>query len=99
MSFHDDDDQSNSFREDSPTDYSQLDKRPKRIYTIKEKLKLIKFAEENSNREAARKFGVNESTIRFFRKQKARISLVKPKKKLKIEHDSDDSDKCLAELM
>ncbi|XP_070490872.1 uncharacterized protein [Chironomus tepperi] len=92
-------DQNNAYRADSPTDYSQLDKRPKRIYTVKEKFKLIKYAEEYSNREAARKFGVNESTIRFFRKQKARLTPAKPKKKLKIEHESDDSDKCLAELL
>ena len=76
MSFDDD----QNYREDSPTDYSQLDKKPKRTYTLNEKLKLIKFAEEYSNREAARKFGVNESTIRFFRKQKARMNSAKPKK-------------------
>lgn len=94
------DDQNNSYREESPTDYSLLDKRPKRVYTIPEKLKMIKYAEQNTNREAARKFGVNESTIRFFRKQKARLNPVKPRKKLKIkEHDSEDSDKCLADLM
>ncbi|KAL7017633.1 hypothetical protein ACKWTF_010460 [Chironomus riparius] len=100
MSF--DDDQINTYREDSPTDYSLLDKKPKRVYSLTEKLKLIKFAEEYSNREAARKFGVNESTIRFFRKQKARMNTVKPKKKkkeVKIENDSEDDNKCLAELM
>lgn len=93
------DDHKNSYREDSPTDYSQLDKRSKRIYTIPEKMKMIKYAEENTNREAARMFGVNESTIRFFRKQKARLNSKKPPKKLKVKEESEDSDKCLADLM
>ena len=42
-------------------------------YKAKEKLTIIAYEEEHGNRAAGRKFGVNESTVRTFRKKKTEI--------------------------
>lgn len=53
----------------------------RKSYTATEKLHIVEFAEQNTNRLAARKFGVNESTVRCFRKQKQALLKMKPEKK------------------
>lgn len=42
----------------------------RKSYTVKDKLKIIEYAEENNNRVAARHFNINESSVRCFRRQK-----------------------------
>lgn len=43
-------------------------------YTAKLKLLVIKFAEENGNRAAARQFRVSESHVRYWRRQKSQLA-------------------------
>lgn len=43
------------------------------------KLEIIAYAERTSNRQAARHFEINESTVRNFRKHKAQIEAMNPK--------------------
>lgn len=53
----------------------------RKSYTVEEKLQIIAFAEENRNRLAARQYGINESTVRCFRKQKEALLKMHPDKK------------------
>ena len=46
----------------------------KRSYNAAFKLKVIEFTEQNTNRGAARKYGIDEKRVREWKKQ--RISLV-----------------------
>lgn len=50
-------------------------------YTAKFKLRVIELAEQQGNRAAARHFNVNESHVRYWRKQKARLLTAKPASK------------------
>jgi hypothetical protein len=50
-------------------------------YTASYKLKVISFAEQFGNRTAQREFGILESNVRYWRKQK---ELLKKKKKQKV---------------
>lgn len=43
------------------------------------KLEIIAYAEQTSNRQAARHFEINESTVRNFRKHKTQIEVMNPK--------------------
>ena len=47
--------------------------KPRGKYTPQQKLKIIRFAEGNSNRSAMRKFKINESCIRQWRLQKEKL--------------------------
>jgi hypothetical protein len=69
------DDQNISYLDDS-----KGGKKPRKSYTVEQKLKMIEYAEQNSNREAARKFCLNESTIRCFRRQKETLEGMNPNK-------------------
>lgn len=75
------------FNEDIPEDSFEEKKviiprkMNRKSYTVEEKLQIIAFAEENRNRLAARQFGVNESTVRCFRKQKDMLLKMRPDKK------------------
>jgi len=42
-------------------------------YTVSNKLRIIQFAEQNSNRAAERVFGVSESNVRLWRKSKGNL--------------------------
>lgn len=53
----------------------------RKSYTVEEKLNIIKFAEENNNRTAARNFNMNESSVRCFRRQKEMLLKMNPQKK------------------
>jgi transposase-like protein len=53
----------------------------RKSYTVEEKLNIIKFAEENNNRTAARHFSINESSVRCFRRQKQMLLTMNPQKK------------------
>lgn len=53
----------------------------RKSYTVEEKLNIIKFAEENNNRVAARNFAINESSVRCFRRQKEMLLKMNPQKK------------------
>ena len=46
----------------------------RKSYDLKFKQSVIKYAEENSNREPGRKFSINESMIRRWRKKSSEIS-------------------------
>jgi hypothetical protein len=46
-------------------------------YTAEFKVKVMKFAEQNGNRAAERKFSVNEAHIRYWRKQKEALCKAK----------------------
>lgn len=50
-------------------------------YTAKFKLRVVEVAEEEGNRAAARQFQVNESHVRYWRKQKDRLLDTKPARK------------------
>jgi len=69
------DDQNISYLDDS-----KGGKKARKSYTVQQKLKMIEYAEQNSNREAARKFDLNESTIRCFRRQKETLEGMNPNK-------------------
>ena len=45
-------------------------------YTAKQKLMMVKFAEQHGNSAAARKFGVNESCVRGWRKLKKHLEVL-----------------------
>ena len=75
-------DQNSSYKVES-LDESQGNKKGRKSYTVQQKLEIIKYAEQNSNREAARKFGLNESTIRCFRRQKDMLQGMDPNKSTK----------------
>lgn len=69
------DDQNISYLDDS-----KGGKKARKSYTVQQKLQMIEYAEQNSNREAARKFDLNESTIRCFRRQKETLEGMNPNK-------------------
>ena len=46
----------------------------RKIYDLKFKQSVIKYAEENSNIEAGRKFSIDESMVRRWRKKSSEIS-------------------------
>ena len=46
----------------------------RKSYDLKFKQSVIKYAEENSNREAGRKFSIDESMVRRWRKKSPEIS-------------------------
>ena len=46
----------------------------RKSYDLKFKQSVIKYAEENSNREADRKFSIDESMVRRWRKKSSEIS-------------------------
>lgn len=69
------DDQNISYLDDS-----KEGKKARKSYTVQQKLGMIEYAEQNSNREAARKFNLNESTIRCFRRQKEMLERMNPNK-------------------
>jgi CENP-B N-terminal DNA-binding domain/Tc5 transposase DNA-binding domain len=53
----------------------------RKSYTVTDKLKIIAYAEENNNRQAARHFNMNESSVRCFRRQKDLLLKMCPQKK------------------
>jgi Tc5 transposase DNA-binding domain/Brinker DNA-binding domain len=53
----------------------------RKSYTVTDKLKIIAYAEENNNRQAARHFNMNESSVRCFRRQKELLLKMCPEKK------------------
>ena len=63
------------------------DSRPnpkKRSFDSAFKLKVLEFAEKNSNRGAGRKFGVDEKRVREWRKQKPQLESL-PRKKRRMD--------------
>ena len=46
----------------------------RKTYDLKFKQSVIKYAQENSNREAGRKFSIDESMVRRWRKKSSEIS-------------------------
>lgn len=52
----------------------------RKSFTVAQKLDIVAYAEENSNRQAARHYDINESTVRCFRRQKAQLITMKPEK-------------------
>ena len=46
----------------------------KKIYDLKFKQSVVKYAEENSNRETGRKFYIDESMVRRWRKKSSEIN-------------------------
>ena len=48
--------------------------RKRKTYDFKFKQSVIKYAEENSNREADRKFSIDKSMVRRWRKKSSEIS-------------------------
>jgi len=52
----------------------------RRSYTVQTKLQIIQFAEDHNNREAARKYGINESSVRCFRRHKEVLLKMNPNK-------------------
>ena len=55
--------------------------RMRKLYAASQNLKIIKFAEETNNSQAARSFGCDKSNIRLWRKNKAKIiELLRSKK-------------------
>ena len=63
------------------TSKSELPIANRKSYTVEEKLNIIKFAEDNNNRFAARNFNINESSVRCFRRQKEILLKMNPQKK------------------
>lgn len=60
-------------------DESEMNKsKSRKCWTAAQKLLIIDFAEKNSNREAARHYNMNESTVRNFRKSKEMLKNMKP---------------------
>lgn len=53
----------------------------RKSYTVEEKLKIIDDAEKHSNRVTARKYNINESSVRCFRRQKETLLKMNPQKK------------------
>ena len=53
----------------------------KRSYDAAFKLKVIEFAEQNTNRSAARKYGVDEKRVREWKKQKDQLGSLNSKKR------------------
>lgn len=87
-----DDDQSNQGFENIYLEFEpeeELETKPpktacrmnRKSYTVEEKLNIIKFAEENNNRVAARNYNINESSVRCFRRQKEILLKMNPQKK------------------
>ena len=56
----------------------------KRSFTASFKLKVVEYAEKNSNRGAARKFSVDDKRVREWRKQKNSLTEL-PTKKRRLE--------------
>lgn len=53
--------------------FSTVIMHPRRSYTVKEKLKIVRFAETEGNRQAARHFTINECNIRLWRRTKSTL--------------------------
>ncbi len=53
----------------------------RKSYTSEKKLEIIEYAEKNSNRAAARLYVVGESSVREWRKQKAILQVMNPRKR------------------
>ncbi|XP_017778330.1 PREDICTED: uncharacterized protein LOC108563980 isoform X2 [Nicrophorus vespilloides] len=62
------------------------EKNSRKCYTAAEKLLVIEYAETNGNRDASRHFSVNESNVRFWRKNKEAIQVLPRKKKASRGH-------------
>ena len=61
--------------------------RIRKAYSAKEKLTIIKYAEEHGNRCAGRQFDVSEASVREWRRKKSQLETM-PKKE---EEDDDHS--------
>lgn len=71
----------NELYEVNDSQYSDgRNKIPRKSWTAPQKLNIVAFAEENGNRKAARHFGLNESTVRCFRRQKDQLQTMQPSK-------------------
>lgn len=68
-----------SYKFENLDDSSNI-KKPRKSYTAQQKLEIIEYSEKLSNREAARKFNLNESTIRSFKRQKESLLSMNPQK-------------------
>ena len=53
----------------------------KQSHEARFKLKVVEYAEKESNRAAGRKYGVNEKQVREWRKKKQQLIALPPKKK------------------
>ena len=53
----------------------------KKSYDAAFKLKVIEFAEQNTNRGAARKYGIDEKQVREWKKQKDQLGSLNSKKR------------------
>ena len=62
-----------------PSETTPPTKKKLKSYDAKFKLGVITFAEVHGNREASRRFGVGESSVRDWRKQKEKLALVPAK--------------------
>lgn len=67
--------------EPNDTQYSDgSNKISRKSWTQNQKLSIIAYAEEHGNRKAARRFGLNESSVRCFRRQKDQLQTMQPSK-------------------
>lgn len=64
--------------EESETKHEMSKSKSRKCWTAAQKLLIIDFAEKKSNREAARHYKLNESTVRNFRKHKEMLKNMKP---------------------
>lgn len=64
---------------DSLNDESKS-KSSRKSWTVAQKLDIVAYAEGTSNRQAARHYNLNESTVRCFRRQKDALQTMKPTK-------------------
>lgn len=67
-----------AFEEDESYDDLNQSKPLRKSWTVAQKLDIIEYAESHTNRDAARYFQMNESTVRSFRKQKATLQTMQP---------------------
>lgn len=78
---------------ESSEDQKKSKAKTRKSYTLQTKLEIIDFAEKFTNREAARKYFLNESSIRCFRRQKDSLLKMNPDKstnrKGRIRIDND----------
>ena len=65
---------------DSPGFTSTLPVKKKKSYDAAFKLNVVKYAAQHGNREAARRFGVGESSVRDWKKQQDKLSDLPSKK-------------------
>ena len=62
--------------------YTRAEMAPRKSYTASEKLKVIAYAEEHSNAAAEKEFGIRESNIRSWRKDKIKLQEMPKSKKV-----------------